>query len=215
MKKLLAEWRNYLEEVQEPTKKLRVLIIGDSQTATIGRHLENKLKGQYFVKRHTRSGFPVDKIYTELQKIKGHYDVAVIFAGGNGVAAPASVNNMLDYLESKRANVIWVGPPPATAITKKRNAEVRFSTIIKNPATHWRDNGTWLRREKNNITIEKATEGRATYVDVRDILVPFPAQRDGIHVAAPWSAKIADNIVGRINKIPVREMPPPPKESAR
>ena len=184
----------------------RVLIIGDSQSQGIGVPLQNALKAQGdSVTRISRPGYDTKGILkVAKQKVTdpSKYDLVFVFAGGARTWSPnkadplkvnvSSVKGLLEYL-SPAGDIVWVGPPPATEISNLSLAKKIFGSKVRK-SDYWFSTGTARRRDEKNAIFKARIFPHATYYDVRDKLVPFPPQGDGIHVKGSAAKLIAKDL---------------------
>ena len=174
----------------------QVLIIGDSQTHTVGKVLQNLLRGKGdTVTRIPLSGYSTSKLFTYAKdKISpDQYQLVYIFAGGNDYKpTPALVMSFANFF--KNAKVVWVGPPPATRISDLSKARKVFGSKVSGP-DYWIKTGLFDKRNKTNEVYKKAiAQTDAFYADPRSLLPDFPSQPDGIHVQGESAMKIAEKL---------------------
>ena len=163
-------------------------IYGNSQAGATGAVVEALLRADgWQVSRWFQNGAKAKAIATKA--LQGDpADVAIMFAGDADASQVRAV-------AAAYPRVVWVANPPATQIADLSRARAAFGSHVKT-ASHWFTSGVAAEREQDAKTLRDACNAAGvSLVDPRDVVRPFPAQPDGIHMAGQTAQRVAQAIV--------------------
>lgn len=219
------------EQEQTPkrprVKKNKALVIGDSQAESLdglGAAFQKKLNELgYETTRKAYRGQSADSISSHLPSDyegAGNPGLVVAVVGGNGSLGQtkAGVKTIIDFCQSKGAEVIIVGPGLATKIEDTSLAQRVFSNPDIKTEDYWTSGGG----ADKNITRQDASDyiddlaedgvygyGIATNMNDGGVLSnAYTSQPDGVHIVN-GAQKIAEQILSyvKITSTPAEEEP--------
>ena len=166
-------------------------IYGNSQAGATGAVVDALLRDDgWTVRRWFQNGAKAKTIVAKA--LQGWpADVAIMFAGDADAAQVRAV-------AAAYPRVVWVANPPATQIASIAQARAVFGAHVKT-ADHWFASGVAAERERDARELRAACSAAGvTVVDPRDVVRPFPAQPDGIHMAGQTAQRVAQAVVGAV-----------------
>lgn len=162
-------------------------IYGNSQAGATGAVLESLLREDgWQVSRWFQNGAKAKAICAKAVEHPSNA-VAIMFAGD------ASEPQMRE-VAAAYPRVVWVANPPATQITDLPKARAVFGSHVKT-TDHWFSSGVAKEREDDATDLRRsASRLEIELVDPRQVVQPFPAQPDGIHMAGATAQKVAEAV---------------------
>jgi lysophospholipase L1-like esterase len=169
------------------------ILLGDSQGEVLAGRLRACAPGLVV---GVKSGRPIAQVLAAAKALPAATRSSAthvwVTGGGNDGASPntAAARELVDLFPA--GVVVWVAPPPAATIANLAHAKAVFGSNVKT-ANHWFTNGTAASRETCAAKLRQAVDGYhgARWLDVRQLVQPYPAQPDGIHMAGATADKVA------------------------